>query len=226
MVEKKNAVNVNDEFVKLQKDLLNLKIVKDKTAKRKTFSYKYISLHGLFSIILPFLHERGFYIKQQIIPEDNMMIVKTTLFHESNHEPFLSSAIPFNITNDTLQTGANITYARKYTLLTLLNLTFEEDIDADNYTPKSSPEKKTTVKALSLVDKLNASDKQKRYIKGLLSQLEWGEDEVKTYIAKNKDTSVSKIIEYLLDAVKGKKAMEDIEKESDEILEKINKEDK
>lgn len=101
-------------------------ITKTKTANAGKFSYKYADLADVIEAVMPALNANGIAVSQDI---SNQELI-TYLIHESgqalmNRTPLILGA---QVTPQSL--GSAITYARRYSLCSVLNVVAEEDDDA------------------------------------------------------------------------------------------------
>lgn len=104
-------------------------IPKNKTANVVTnggqkYSYNYADLADVLSAILPILSKHGLAVVQ--IPTSGSLT--TILTHSSGQ--FISSSFPLRMFDKIQQTGAEITFVRRYSLCSIVGVHGDEDKDA------------------------------------------------------------------------------------------------
>lgn len=95
------------------------------------YNYKYSSIENILKVVTPLLKEKGLVLTQTL----SSGCVRTTLFHiESQMDISSSIEIPIGVDlkgqNHFQSLGSAITYLRRYSIVTTLGLTTEEDADA------------------------------------------------------------------------------------------------
>lgn len=111
----------------------------------KGHNYKYAQLDQILEIIKPILGKHGLGLIQTPTGkiEDGCLTLKTTIFHENGEALIESFAIPIpqgrNITQDF---GSCLSYARRYSILSLFSLAQEDD-DGVGSKPADKPQKPT-----------------------------------------------------------------------------------
>ena len=115
------------------------KLLKGNTAKAGSFSYKYVDLASVMDAIQPLLAKHG--LSWSAFPTfgpDGSPALRYQLRHscgESVHD-----CMPLLIQkNDPQGLGSGITYARRYALLSVLNLVADEDDDGAKASKQPSP---------------------------------------------------------------------------------------
>jgi hypothetical protein len=103
-----------------------------KDAKNEHLRNQYVSLDNLLHVIRPLLSDCGLVVVQQLAGE----FMTTVLYHTSGQ--FLGANMPFNPmngnkgTNALQELGGGITYAKRYSLGALLQISVDVDTDANN----------------------------------------------------------------------------------------------
>lgn len=90
---------------------------------------KYASLDSVLDAVMPALCANGLAIVQSMQIMDGMPVLVTSLIHESSEER--QSVFPLPSTQDSQKLGAAMTYARRYSICALLNVTADEDDDGN-----------------------------------------------------------------------------------------------
>lgn len=96
----------------------------------------YARLEDIVAAIAPALSEHGFSISHRVerTPE-NMIAVTGILMHRDGHSEQTSFPLPHDSTgskNNVQAIGSSITYGRRYTILSLLNIVSHAPMDADD----------------------------------------------------------------------------------------------
>ena len=144
----KTSENINELAVALNKAQSEFMVAK-KDAKNPFFKSKYATLNSVYEAVAPALLSNGFTIIQPIVDNN----VETTLVHTSGQ--FITSSCPIVCAkqNDPQAMGSAITYARRYSLASLLGVMTDEDDDGEKAMGRqtkqaSSPEKKEPQKSV------------------------------------------------------------------------------
>lgn len=131
-------------------------LYKDKVAKQEKFSYKYVDLPSIITIINPLLKKNGLVFTQSHTTyEDERGVptagVKTILWHIKTGQSLVSEIsseiIEMRGMNKYQSLGSLSTYLRRYDLSALLGLVTEKDTDANSIelsSPKPKPSNKAT----------------------------------------------------------------------------------
>jgi hypothetical protein len=174
-------------LVKFQIAFDNASLKKDR--KNEHLRNQYVSLDNLLNVIRPLLSENGLVVVQQLAGE----YMTTVLYHASGQ--FIGANMPFNPmngnkgTNALQELGGGITYAKRYSLGALLQISVDVDTDANNspiqkeQLTKSSKKKVETIAQLNKIVDWIAEDLSR---KGKLSdyylldagQMQWIEGEL------------------------------------------------
>lgn len=105
----------------------------DETANAGSRTYKYLNLATLLKNIKPVFERHGLAFSQKVTFDntgDGRQILGTveTIFFDENEQQTVCS-YPFFITGDPQQVGSAITYARRYSLTTVLGIFPDKDDD-------------------------------------------------------------------------------------------------
>lgn len=98
-----------------------------KDAKNPFFKSSYANLNAVREAVLPAMNANGISVLQPTIQVDGKSFVETVLLHESGE--FISSLTEVIVSkaNDAQQQGSGISYARRYGLQSLANISAEDD---------------------------------------------------------------------------------------------------
>lgn len=116
-------------LVKFQIAFDNVSLKKDR--KNEHLRNQYVSLDNLLNVIRPLLSETGLVVVQQLAGE----YLTTVLYHSSGQ--FIGANMPFNPmngnkgTNALQELGGGITYAKRYSLSALLQISVDVDTDGN-----------------------------------------------------------------------------------------------
>ena len=124
-------------------------ITKDSTAKTNKFSYNYTSLDSILNAVKPILTNNGLVLVQQVGSDNNIIRVKTIIYHAESGECLESDTLTFDLNNSKIllsgnaiqEQGAAISYLKRYSLA-VLGISVEEDNDAQNIGNKSNQRSK------------------------------------------------------------------------------------
>ena len=110
-----------------------------KTGTNPHFRSRYVTLEGCIDAVTQPLANHGFFLTQQLQTLSEGFCVSTILFHEDFPEWKLASHVPLVLgKNDMQGLGSAITYARRYGIMSLLNLPAEDD-DGNQASRSSGP---------------------------------------------------------------------------------------
>jgi hypothetical protein len=174
-------------LVKFQIAFDNASLKKDR--KNEHLRNQYVSLDNLLNVIRPLLSENGLVVVQQLAGE----YMTTVLYHASGQ--FIGANMPFNPmngnkgTNALQELGGGITYAKRYSLGALLQISVDVDTDANNspiqkeqLTKAVKKKVETTAQLNKLVDwiaeDLSRFDKVTQLYELNNGQLQWIEGEL------------------------------------------------
>jgi hypothetical protein len=148
-------------------------ISKDKTASLGKYNYKYVSLNEIIEAAAEALAAQGIVVIHRCEHHPELgLCVATQLIHESGEESY-PSYFPVKQNEDPKQTGALITYGRRYNLCQLLDIAVEEDIDA------SPPAKLTPTPAIGLI-----SEAQRKRLRAIQSENKISDADLREIVAK------------------------------------------
>jgi hypothetical protein len=141
-------------LVKFQITFQNASLKKD--AKNEHLRNSYVSLDNLLHVIRPILSDCGLVVVQQLAGE----YMTTVLYHASGQ--FIGANMPFNPmagnkgTNALQELGGGITYAKRYSLGALLQISVDVDNDGQDSKLKSEQLKKSpSKKKVESIEQLN-----------------------------------------------------------------------
>lgn len=111
-----------------------------KSSDNPFFKSKYADLHEVMDSIREPLSKYGLSISQLVQPDEERAIVETVLLHESGE--WLSSTIILRpVKADPQGMGSAITYARRYSVSSIVGLASEKDDDANEASGKNEAPK-------------------------------------------------------------------------------------
>ena len=110
-----------------------------KTGTNPHFRSRYVTLEGCIEAVTQPLANHGFFLSQQLTTYDGGNYVSTVLIHEDFPDWEMVSHVPLVLgKNDMQGLGSAITYARRYGIMSLLNLPAEDD-DGNEASRSSGP---------------------------------------------------------------------------------------
>ncbi len=121
-----------------------LKVQKEVDAVRKDnnnpfFKSKYANIESVLDVVKEPLNKNGIVLLQPVMVENGEAGIATTLLHESGE--WLRSFYPLGNKADTPQAqGSQVTYARRYSLISFLSLEQEDD-DGNTASVVKTPQK-------------------------------------------------------------------------------------
>lgn len=144
----KTSEQINDLAVALNKAQSDFMVAK-KDAKNPFFKSKYATLNSVYEAVAQALLSNGLTIIQPICGDS----VETTLIHASGQ--FITSSCPIVCAkaNDPQAMGSAITYARRYSLASLLGVMTDEDDDGEKAMARARPSSKQPVKEAPKAEK-------------------------------------------------------------------------
>ena len=123
----KTKTNIIKMLMEARADIEPIK----KSGKNPHFGNKYATLESVIEAVTEPLAKKGFLLMHRAISNEHGKSITTELVHESG-ESFVS-AIPLVLgKNDMQGLGSAITYARRYGIMSLLNLPAEDDDGEQN----------------------------------------------------------------------------------------------
>lgn len=123
--------NLNQKFMRVLNEVPNFNT--DETAQAGNRTYKYLNLATLLKNIKPIFEKHGIAFSQKVTFDgtgDGRQVlgtVETIIFDENEQQTVCS--YPFFVTGDPQQVGSAITYARRYSLTTVLGIFPDKDDD-------------------------------------------------------------------------------------------------
>lgn len=123
--------NLSKKFMQVLNEVPNFST--DETANAGSRTYKYLNLATLLKNIKPIFEKHDLAFSQKVTfnsPGDGRQIlgtVETVIFDENEQQTVCS--YPFFVTGDPQQVGSAITYARRYSLTTVLGIFPDKDDD-------------------------------------------------------------------------------------------------
>ena len=123
----KTKTNIIKMLMEARADIEPIK----KSGKNPHFGNKYATLESVIEAVTEPLQKHGFLLMHRTISNEHGKSITTELVHESG-ESFVT-AIPLVLgKNDMQGLGSAITYARRYGIMSLLNLPAEDDDGEQN----------------------------------------------------------------------------------------------
>lgn len=112
---------------------------------------KYASLHNIMQALQPLLNENNLVLYHEFKKnEDGILNVITNLVYVGDNDMHtLKVEFPVKEVADSQTMGKAMTYARRYNITALFNLTFIDDKDDNDYGDTAKPTKKVAPKAIS-----------------------------------------------------------------------------
>lgn len=158
-MQSESITNLTKALIEAQLELQN----PDKNTQG--YGYKYADLASILDLVKPVLKKYHLAISQLAGDDGNGKVgVTTILMHESGE--YLSSTLYLPIpdmasANSTQRAGASITYARRYSLSAILNISADEDTDGTTDKPKAkaSAKKSTTTTTKELTSQQERDEK-------------------------------------------------------------------
>lgn len=123
--------NLNRKFMQVLAEVPNF--ATDETAQAGTRTYKYLNLATLLKNIKPIFEKHGLSFTQKVTFDGTgegrqiLGTVETIIFDDASQMTVCE--YPFFITGDPQQVGSAITYARRYSLTTVLGIFPDKDDD-------------------------------------------------------------------------------------------------
>lgn len=123
--------NLNKKFMQVLNEVPNFST--DETANAGSRTYKYLNLATLLKNIKPIFEKHDIAFSQKVTFDSTgdgrqtLGTVETIIFDENEQQTVCS--YPFFVTGDPQQVGSAITYARRYSLTTVLGIFPDKDDD-------------------------------------------------------------------------------------------------
>lgn len=124
---------MNDLFKALANVKKELSVITTDSANPVYNGRGYATLHNIMTVLQPLLDKNNLVLFSQFIRENETWAVRTTLVHTGEkdiHSMFVD--FPVERVADSQNNGKVMTYARRYNIGALFNLTFEDDTDDDD----------------------------------------------------------------------------------------------
>lgn len=128
-------MNKSEHINELAKALADFQSeVKDPSKDKENpyFKSKYVALDGVLQTVRPVLAKHGLSVMQLPTSDDTAVTVTTLLMHSSGQ--FIESE-PFKVLltkKDAQAAGSALTYARRYSLSSVLGIAWDDDDDGDS----------------------------------------------------------------------------------------------
>jgi hypothetical protein len=150
-----------EDLLSLQKELPAIQ----KTGINPHFGNKYVPLEELMSQVLPILNKYNFVLLQKPTTLDGEPALKYQIIHTSGE--IIEDVMPLLSKNpDPQGQGSAITYARRYSLMSLLGIVADQDDDGNQGTPRATGQ--PTVTAPSASPRKPVSENQKTLLNDLI----------------------------------------------------------
>ncbi|MEN3014426.1 MAG: ERF family protein, partial [Endomicrobiia bacterium] len=142
-------------------------VVKNKDG---TVRYRYASLKQIMKEIQPLLHKWGLTVSFDTIPSgQNTLTIKCILTHTSGHSETREFTIPVDTSqhmSDIQRWGSTLKYAKRYALVSTMNLIAEEDIDGIEVKNEQENKKEDIkIKKITILDDGTVIEKKEEKVK-------------------------------------------------------------
>jgi len=134
--------NIYQAIFNIQKELNTVK----KNSKNPHFGNTFANLEKVLETIMPYIQKNGLVVVQKPIKSEKVgtMLLRTEIIHvESSELIFAELELPL-VKSDPQAAGSALTYARRYSLVTLLGLGAEDDDGEAAMSRKSSGAQRET----------------------------------------------------------------------------------
>lgn len=102
------------------------------------FRSRYVTLEGCIEAVTEPLANNGFFLSQQVGSNELGAFVATAIYHQDFPDWSMTSNVPLVLAKNDMQgLGSAVTYARRYGIMSLLNLPSEDD-DANQSTEQTN----------------------------------------------------------------------------------------
>lgn len=163
----KSLIQARKDFKPIQKDRTN-----------SHFKNSYATLDSVLEAVAPALGENGLTVVQSPDIVADRTVLRTTLYHESGE--FLESVFPLPDTLKPQELGSAITYARRYSLCAILNVTADEDDDGEATRSSGGNKQSSPAPAKPGV----ISEKQLQRLYAISNEHGWPKEEAKQLLAR------------------------------------------
>lgn len=162
-----------------------------KDANNPFYKSDYASLEHIQIHIKPTLIECGLIVVQKNITQENGLFVETKVFHVESGESE-SSIFPIIVQkNDSQSYGSAVSYAKRYSLSGILNLTIQDSDDDGEKAKKDDPDTHNNnqpTKWLNVIDKENNYTKEwTNILNGIKTKKITSVDDVRKYYKVSKE---------------------------------------
>lgn len=136
-----------------------------KDARNNFKGYNYADINSVLEVVRPILNKHGVFVSQAVTsstgPDYNPVVVTSLIHAESGQSAVYPMAVPCD-SRDMQKMGAAITYARRYSLVSLLSLE-QEDPDGDHQVAAELAKNKVPpeAKTCGFYRKMEFEDKQR-----------------------------------------------------------------
>ena len=112
-------LNIYQRLVEFQKEVGKV----TKGSVNPHFRSKFADINAVLETIMPVLNKHGIAVTQLPTMDNGMQILHTKLFNIDKPEEFIEAKTPMIMTkNDAQAYGSSLTYCRRYSLVSMLNL--------------------------------------------------------------------------------------------------------
>lgn len=155
-------MNKSEQINELAKALADFQSeVKDPSKDKENpyFKSKYVALDGVLQTVRPVLAKHGLSVMQLPTSDETAVTVTTLLMHSSGQ--FIESE-PFKVLltkKDAQAAGSALTYARRYSLSSVLGIAWDDDDDDGDSIAETTVTKELLVKIQELAQVKNVDNK-------------------------------------------------------------------
>ena len=171
------------------------------------FKSKYASLAGVVAAVRPELVKHGLVISQQPSVLDGQPALTTRLIHAASGESQESTMLLVLEKPTPQSLGSALTYARRQSLLAVLNLVGDEDDDAEKAERRAGSSFQAPDTKPDNGSEVGPTDKQRKLIYALLHKLNYGEAEVLRVYGKKVADLARPDASDLIERLKAKEAL-------------------
>ena len=170
---------------------------------KQGYKYKYADLSDIIDICTPVLSEHGLSVMNIVGGDGENVFVKAVLLHESG-EWIESDSLPLPAGRTPQTAGSSITYARRYTLGSLLGVAADEDDDGSAATHSADAGKNNRVAKAPSKEPAKPRAAAKPLYDAIAAAIERGADEaaVKKEVVRQWGMPDELSIEQIAEAVK------------------------
>lgn len=154
--------SISQALFAAQEELLGLELIKN--ARNPHFKNSYVTLDALLDAVLPVLRKHDIMLLQPTYETATGDVGVKTILHHITTDTEVTSLFPLNKLqkDDPQGQGSAVTYARRYSLMSLFGLTADEDDDGNAASPrkKSSGGKRKASKKTEPKDEPVSADEE------------------------------------------------------------------